>query len=88
MFHMFNLFSKLVLKFQLNMFCDLLNGNLICVNTNNIFKIFSQFIVDYCKNDTEARNQVSVELVVCEDMVKLLPLKLESLQREMPEQES
>lgn len=47
-----------------------------------------KFIVDYCKNDKEAKNQVSVELVVCEDMVKLLPLKLEKLQRELQEQES
>ncbi|KAJ9590781.1 hypothetical protein L9F63_016167, partial [Diploptera punctata] len=45
-----------------------------------------KFIVDYCKTDKEARNQVAVEVVVCEDMVKLLPLKLERLQRELQEE--
>ncbi|PSN57546.1 KIF1-binding protein [Blattella germanica] len=47
-----------------------------------------KFLVDYCKNDKDAKSQVSVELVVCEDMVKLLPLKLERLQREVQEQEN
>ncbi|KAJ4426195.1 hypothetical protein ANN_27004 [Periplaneta americana] len=46
-----------------------------------------KFLVDYCKNDKEAKKHVSVELVVCEEMVKLLPLKLERLQRELGELE-
>lgn len=39
--------------------------------------------MDYCKNNQDARKQVSVELAVCEEMVQLLPLKLEKLKHEM-----
>lgn len=42
--------------------------------------------MDYCKDDKDARKHVSVELVVCEDMVKLLPLKLERLKQEVEQQ--
>lgn len=38
-----------------------------------------QFIVDYCEKSETARKEMSVELGVCQDMVKLLPLKLEKL---------
>jgi hypothetical protein len=42
--------------------------------------------VDYCKNDQGAKKHVSVELAVCEDMVKLLPLKLEKLKHEVQQE--
>jgi hypothetical protein len=51
-----------------------------------ILLIFLQFLVDYCKNDEGAKRHVSVELAVCEDMVKLLPLKLEKLKHEVQQQ--
>ncbi|PNF37182.1 KIF1-binding protein [Cryptotermes secundus] len=45
-----------------------------------------QFLVDYCRNDEGAKKYVSVELAVCEDMVKLLPLKLEKLKHEVQQE--
>jgi hypothetical protein len=51
-----------------------------------ILLIFLQFLVDYCKNDEGAKQLVSVELAVCEDMVKLLPLKMEKLKHEVQQQ--
>nr|CAD7259319.1 unnamed protein product [Timema shepardi] len=40
-------------------------------------------LVTYCDSHKDAREQLSVELSVCEEMVKLLPLKLEKLRREL-----
>lgn len=42
-----------------------------------------KFLVDYCKNNPDARKHVSVEFAVCEEMVQLLPLKLEKLKHEI-----
>jgi len=39
--------------------------------------------VDYCKSNQDARKHVSIELAVCEEMVQLLPLKLEKLKHEI-----
>ena len=38
-----------------------------------------RFIVDYCKRNPQARQIVSSELSICEEMVQLVPLKMESI---------
>ena len=41
-----------------------------------------QFVVDYCKRNPSSKNLVKVELDICEEMVVLLPHKMEKLRRE------
>ena len=40
-------------------------------------------VVDYCKEHPDAAEMVSGELSVCEEMVKLLPIKIERMRMEM-----
>ncbi|XP_063240345.1 KIF-binding protein [Bacillus rossius redtenbacheri] len=43
------------------------------------------FVAQYCARHKAAREQLRLEAAVCEDMAKLLPLKLQRLQRELQE---
>ncbi|KDR21661.1 KIF1-binding protein-like protein [Zootermopsis nevadensis] len=45
-----------------------------------------KFLVDYCNHDKDARKHVSLEVAVCEDMVKLLPLKVQRLTLEVQQE--
>ncbi|XP_047119876.1 KIF-binding protein [Schistocerca piceifrons] len=55
------------------------------VNRENIKKSIDayQFIVDYCEKHESGRQKMSVELGVCQEMVQLLPLKLEKLTQDV-----
>ena len=41
-----------------------------------------QFVVDYCKRNPDSKNLVKTELEICEELVVLLPHKMEKLRRE------
>ena len=40
-------------------------------------------VVDYCKTNPEAKNYIEQELSICEEMVLLLPRKLQKMQQEL-----
>lgn len=44
-------------------------------NTKSSYNYF-QMVFDYCERNPSAREQISVELGVCKDMVNLMPLKI------------
>lgn len=40
-------------------------------------------VVDYCHKNPEAANAMKAELPLCQEMVQLLPMKIQKMQREL-----
>lgn len=54
-------------------------------NVEKSYNAYS-FLVNYCERNSNAKELMHVELSVCKDFVKLLPLKISKLKLEMSNQ--